>query len=108
MSWLFALPSLPLDALCLHYLLSELGGRVKSQNQQLPFQLLLLQCSTSSHIGWLGRGVLDLARRGEAESRDATLAAVVRKGLDPAFCLRCAVSKVGKKKLAKPLRLRPS
>lgn len=37
-------------------------------------------------IGWLGRGVLDLARRGEAESRDATLAAVVRKGLDPAFC----------------------
>lgn len=38
-------------------------------------------------IGWLGGGVLDLARRGEAESRDATLAAVVRKGLDPLFGL---------------------
>ena len=115
MSWLFAQPSLPFDALCLIFiLLSELRGRVKPQHQQLPLQLSLLQCSTSSHIGWLGGGVLDLARRGEAESRDATLAAVVRKGLDPlfeldpAFCLRCAVSKVGKKKLAKPLRLRPS
>jgi len=84
------------------FLFIELRGRVKPQHQQLPFQLSLLQCSTSGHIGWLlGGGVLDLARRGEAESRDATLAAVVRKGLDPlfgldpAFCLRCAVSKVG-------------
>ena len=47
---------------------------------------------------------MDLARRGEADSRDPTLAAVWQGldplfGLDPPFCLRCiAVSKVGPKK----------
>ena len=44
--------------------------------------------SASSHFGWLlGGGVFDLARRGDAESRDAMLAVAARQGLDPFFCL---------------------
>ena len=102
MSWLFAQPSLPFYARCLIFMYEVSWESESNHNiSNFPFSSRHL-CSTSSHIGWLlGGGVLDLARRGEAESRDATLAAVVRKGLDPlfgldpAFCLRCAVSKVG-------------
>ena len=61
----------------------------KSLKGQSPVQNhKLIPGSASNHFGWsLGGGVLDLARRGDAESRDTMLAGAAWKGLEPFFCL---------------------
>ena len=63
----------------------------KSLKGQSPVQNhKLIPSSASSHFGWsLGGGVLDLARRGDAESRDEPMlfSGAAWKGLEPFFCL---------------------